>query len=698
MFQSILSESTSSAKLLEGNPDSDVAVITLWTKAKDIAEKLKPEQYAVIGQLFSAERGLDLLFRNLLANPQIRRLAVTGVDFSKSGIVLQDFFKNGFEAGRIAATDTDIWKVKSQYDGYVGKDIPAEALESLRKSVSVVHAPSIAAVDFNSIPIPAATRERQLYPKEEAKTKHYVGEYTGHRVQGKTVAEAWLNVLDTILKFGKVSGTHYGSRQKEVLNLLSVITEEDPDKFFVPDYLPCNEESIREYIPRITQNLAGGIGKNDYTYGSRMRSWFGSDQVKRAVAKLAREPISRAVVIGLWDPTKDLELGGSPCLNHIWLRISDDRLYMTAVLRSHDMFEGYPENAFGLRALQEHIRKEWLATQPAETKLGLGHLMLLSQSAHLYEDTWNWAQKVAEKHLAPLRRHLAQFDPRGNFIISTDPEAGKIVVEHTTPDKVSLGLYWAKTAAEMRDILARENVVSLPGHAIDLGSELQKAELSLKLGIPYRQDQPLDLSKQTLKPWSRTSPMIIPDHEIRALLKSGKLQIDPLENAEEQIQAAWIDLRLGNEFQVFKTTAEPFIDSRNPKEYTQTLTVDGKPFIIHPGEFVLGITVERIGIPGDHAAYIDGRSSLGRLGVTAHITAGWIDPGFSGKLVLEISNLGRMPVMLYPGMRICKLLLFKLNSPAELPYNLRKTKYQNQDRVQGSKLHEDRGPSLSSGL
>lgn len=181
--------------------------------------------------------------------------------------------------------------------------------------------------------------------------------------------------------------------------------------------------------------------------------------------------------------------------------------------------------------------------------------------------------------------------------------------------------------------------------------------------------------------------MIVPDHEIKKLLKEGKLVVEPLKDMDSQIQAAWIDLRLGSEFRVFRYTSEPFIDSRHPKEYTQIHNTQGKPFILHPREFVLGITLEKIKIPSDHAAYVDGRSSLGRLGITAHITSGWVDPGFEGRLVLEISNLGKMPVTLYPGMRICKLILFRLTSPSTLPYNQRDTaKYHNQNNITESKI------------
>lgn len=186
--------------------------------------------------------------------------------------------------------------------------------------------------------------------------------------------------------------------------------------------------------------------------------------------------------------------------------------------------------------------------------------------------------------------------------------------------------------------------------------------------------------------------MILPDHEIKKLLKDGKIVIDPLDDPEKQIQAALVDLRLGNEFSVFKLTKEPFIDIKErEKEYTEKVSVpDDSFFILHPREFVIGITKERIKIPHDIAAYIDGRSSIGRLGITTHITSGYVDPGFDGVLALEITNLGKMPVKIYPGMRICKIIFFRLASPSEKPYDKRAdAKYHSQTEASSSKIHQD---------
>ena len=117
---------------------------------------------------------------------------------------------------------------------------------------------------------------------------------------------------------------------------------------------------------------------------------------------------------------------------------------------------------------------------------------------------------------------------------------------------------------------------------------------------------------------------------------------------------------------------------------------ESKPFIIHPGEFVLGTVNEYIRFPDDLAGAVDGRSSLGRLGVVVHITSTFVDPGWEGKLVLEITNVGKMPVALYPGMRICKLVFMTLSSPCEKPYYMKKdAKYLRQDGVDNSKIHQE---------
>jgi dCTP deaminase len=189
--------------------------------------------------------------------------------------------------------------------------------------------------------------------------------------------------------------------------------------------------------------------------------------------------------------------------------------------------------------------------------------------------------------------------------------------------------------------------------------------------------------------------MILSDRDILARLKAGDLVVDPLDDPDLQVQPASIDLRLGNEFLVFRNPHIPFIDPREPHtaDYTERITVpDEGTFIMHPGEFALGTTFERVRIPADLVAKVEGRSSLGRLAVVVHATAGFIDPGFEGHITLELSNLGRVPVALRPRMRVSQIAIHQMTSPAARPYGhpTRGSKYQGQRGPQPSRIGNDR--------
>lgn len=188
--------------------------------------------------------------------------------------------------------------------------------------------------------------------------------------------------------------------------------------------------------------------------------------------------------------------------------------------------------------------------------------------------------------------------------------------------------------------------------------------------------------------------MILSDKDIRKRLENGNLEVEPLENPELQIQPASIDLRLGNEFLEFNRTNIPSIHPNNQnevEEYTDRVTIEnGDDYVMHPGDFVLGTTAERVSIPNDLIAHVEGRSSIGRLAVVVHATAGLCDPGYEGEITLELSNLGVTPVVLTPGMRISQLTFEVLSSPAERPYGEdRGSKYQGQRGPQASRIQSD---------
>ncbi len=180
--------------------------------------------------------------------------------------------------------------------------------------------------------------------------------------------------------------------------------------------------------------------------------------------------------------------------------------------------------------------------------------------------------------------------------------------------------------------------------------------------------------------------MLLSDRDIKAEIDSERVGLEPY--AEDMIQPSSIDVRLDRWFRVFENHRYPFIDpSVEQPDLTRLLEPQGdEPFVLHPGEFVLGSTLEVVTLPDDIAGRLEGKSSLGRLGLLTHSTAGFIDPGFSGHVTLELSNVANLPIMLYPGMKIGQLCLFRLSSPAEHPYGSEKY---------GSRYQGQRGPTPS---
>ena len=196
--------------------------------------------------------------------------------------------------------------------------------------------------------------------------------------------------------------------------------------------------------------------------------------------------------------------------------------------------------------------------------------------------------------------------------------------------------------------------------------------------------------------------MILSDRDIKNALATGRVKIDypdGLGKARapdllQHIHASSMDLHLGDTFKLYEHSKFAVIDPRRPETLTGNMRMikiaDGDPYMVQPGEFVLGVTQEVITVPDDLVVRVEGRSSLGRLGIIVHSTAGFVDPGFSGTITLEISNLNRMPIALYPGMRICQIAFEQMSSPAETPYNKKPhSKYQGQYLPEESRLTAD---------
>ncbi len=180
--------------------------------------------------------------------------------------------------------------------------------------------------------------------------------------------------------------------------------------------------------------------------------------------------------------------------------------------------------------------------------------------------------------------------------------------------------------------------------------------------------------------------MVLSDRSIREAIADGRIIIDPL--GDDCIQPSSVDLHIDQYFRVFRNHSYPVIDVREPQENLTELIDVGtdRPMILHPGEFMLGSTHERVAIPDDIVARLEGKSSLGRLGLVIHSTAGFIDAGWDGHITLELANIANLPITLYPGMKIGQISFFQMTTPAERPYGAAGL---------GSKYRGQRGPTPS---
>ncbi len=185
--------------------------------------------------------------------------------------------------------------------------------------------------------------------------------------------------------------------------------------------------------------------------------------------------------------------------------------------------------------------------------------------------------------------------------------------------------------------------------------------------------------------------MVLSDRSIKEALAKGRIVIDPL--GENSIQPASVDVHLGEKILVFRNSRRPYIDVREDMSDLNELVEieDDKPFILHPGEFVLATLTEYISIPDDLLGRLDGKSSLGRIGLLIHSTAGYVDPGWRGRLTLELSSVANLPITLYKGMKIGQISFMEMSTPAERPYGSveLKSKYQDQTGPTPTKLYQE---------
>ncbi len=475
------------------DPDHYVGVVTLWTE-RDVVKRYLDEadvDYNVVGNLYSAA-GINHMIRNIFANPAIRYLVVWGADMSLSGTSLLRLMDKGIDDSYTIVGD----------NGEIEKTIPKEAIDEFRDKVKVIDMRGKPATELvklvKELPKlkPFANKPR-LFPPEKVKVMTWPSEQTGFRVEAKTVAQTWLRVLNVIHKYGRIKKTRYSSSNelKEVFNMVAVVSGEDPDNIYFPEYLPFTKKDLQIYYPEIL--TARRIKGTAYNYGARMRNYRGKvNQVEEVKKLLQRRPDSKKMLIILPDPEDDwtrVDKGDTPCLTQVVGGVQDNKFWMTAHFRSHDMVHAWALNAFALRKLQKEIADS--AGYP------MGKLTIISHSAHIYADDFKWVEQLLEKwykkELKYPKGHRFEPDQRGNWLIkieTNDKGQRVIVAQLFTPNMKTL--LWETRGLRAMDVyyeIADWDLVGVTSQAAYLGEELAKAEMAIKLDIDYEQDKPLKL-------------------------------------------------------------------------------------------------------------------------------------------------------------------------------------------------------------
>lgn len=452
----------------------DVGIVTLWTKKEHVLKSVDKSKYAIVGQLYSRDEGISCLVRNCLANKSIRHIVLCGVDLYNSGEALLALMKNGVDEQH---------RVIGVANAVVQKEIPPEAIERFRANVRVYDCRETREYEringvIDELERMPAYGEAEAFPEPAVEqVESWPTDPVGFKVVAQTVGQAWLDILDTVMRFGMRKKTEYGNEMKEVINLMTVVTDEEPVQIRWEDFFNFTREELEAYIPKILSDVQ--LMDVEYTYGQRLRAHFGRDQIKEITEYLKKVPFTRRAVAVTWDVERDLGNAKAPCLDLIQCLVQEGKLYMTVYFRSNDMFDAWPRNAFALRRMQGEIAQG--------VGVGLGSLCILSSSAHIYDGSWTVAKNIVSEY---KKLPLLELDPRGNFVISI--EEGTMVVRHYSPSGGKIDEVRGKTVKEITNALLRKRTISLVSHALYLGRELQKAQTALELGLKYGQDQPLE--------------------------------------------------------------------------------------------------------------------------------------------------------------------------------------------------------------
>lgn len=461
--------------LVLGNSDSPVGIATLWTVKDRIKDQLQSDQYCAIGNLYTPV-GINSMLKNILAKPTIRYLVLCGADLNNTAQALINFMEKGIDGDRKIA----------DCDAFIDSNIPEELIDSFRKNVQLIDMRGKEAeISTKLTDLPKETEsfcEPVEIPEEKPKEIFDLdSNLFCTTVRGKDICHAWLKVLDTIMKFGEDKKTEYTSGQKEVLNL-TVVVEGDTEK--LEPWMQINEEDLEIYYPSVfSPEKPEGV---HYAYGERL---FGHplpdgkkfNQIEAAIEKLKKNAFTRRACAVTWNVRLDGDAKeDQPCVTMLTWNVKNGKLIQTVVIRSNDMFDAWPRNAFALRKLQKMVAEK--------ASLEVGPMVTTSISAHIYEHSFKTARDTVNKH---YRGGLLPFDQdkfSGYFAVKV--EDGEIHLQHHLLDgRPTVYKFSGKKSQTLYRQLTHENLIHTPDHLAYIGHQLARAEECLKSGQEFVQDE-----------------------------------------------------------------------------------------------------------------------------------------------------------------------------------------------------------------
>jgi len=511
--------------------EANVGVTTLWTMRDSVLPHLDKNNLAIVANFYTPA-GLGAMIRNILSNPFIRYIILLGEEYSSradgdkisdrtSANMLRTFFEKGINADRkLEGFENSV---------YIDKNIPTEYIQKIVSNVELIDLnkgmPNATLqekiVEANNLikilPKKDPFMERPLTFDYEQASDSFPYEGGPIIVHGNNIPDAWIKMIHNLYRYGRKNLMNANTDRwvKEINNMVVVVhNPQDMDLSVNPFLVPLTKEKIEAYKKEILSPLLPE-GKA-YTYGNKLRAYYfpSSQEIKNLVNSenykdfefkkgpwvdknvsykgeyceidqltdiidvLKRDPYSKACVALTWHPADELmrKHKSSPCLIFVQAMVQDEKLNLTVFFRSHDMTQGWPENAYGCAAIQNEIAKA--------INVESGILTVMSGSAQIYNTYYQQVEDMLKKYY--FKTGMCT-DTRGNYIIKIENDEILVTLVHPETSVV-LEEFRGKTAYEFRDKIAHSASLET-GHAIYLGTELLKAEIALKEGVPFTQDE-----------------------------------------------------------------------------------------------------------------------------------------------------------------------------------------------------------------